>query len=1080
MLPFKLSHYKVEEQIGAGGMGVVYRAHDEQLDRDVAIKILPAGALNDQTARKRFRKEAISLAKLNHPNIATVHEFGAENDKDFLVTEYVAGVTLESKLASGALPFEETVRLGIELMDGLSAAHERGIVHRDIKPANLRLTSDGRLKILDFGLAQLLPQIGDMGTNATETVPGEITGTIPYMAPEILQGEKASASSDIWSAGAVLYEMATGKRAFAHKNSALLIDTILNSSPESPRKLNAEIPEELNAVILKALAKNLKERYQSARDVARDLGKPTTSHLPAPTVRPRRKKMVVAAAVSAVVLIALATGFFLLHRMRPSASRPIVPHHRTVAVLGFKNLSGDASHAWLSTALSEMLNTELSEGDQLRTVPGESIAQMKLSLALRDADSLSPKTLGRIRQNLGSDDVVLGSYLALGNGDLRVDLRLQDTQTGETIATVSEKGSETRIDDLVGKAGADLRTKLGVAPLSDAQSAQVRTSLPDDPEAARLYSQGLQDLRVYNYLAAQQALERVVALKPDYAPAHSALAAAFSSLGYGDKAKQQAQKALDLSASASSEERMQIVGRSHEILQQWPEALEAYRALWGFFPDRVDYGLALARVEMNAGQTKEAEDTLAQLRTLAVSDADAARIDLLDATLGEAEGDFTRDQSKAEQAMTKGQAIGASLLVARSLVLQCDAFERMGQPDRSKDLCVQAKDLYELAGNRAASAGTLLMLGDQLFDHGDYASARRDFDQALAVFREMGIQGDIRNTNERIGNVLYQEGKPLESEAYYNKALQYDLGLHGVVNLASDYGNIANALDDLGDLKGSLKMQQQSLGAFNEVKDNRGAGETLNNLGNLSMEMGNLGEAKGYYEQALALAIQGSYRMGQPYPMVGLADVMKAQGDLPGARKQYEQALAIAEGEKLEDYAMVIHLAIALLDLEDEKFADGEKSARDVLKYLGKDANSSNVGAAAWAILAQNLAREGDLAEARSAADRALAISRPAAAKAPHFEPQLADALVKAKTGKTSEARGELEAMLAEAQKYGYRLNEYELRFTLCEMDASSGAPSAAANLAKLETDARATGFLLVANKARRLAQPKQQATNTN
>jgi serine/threonine protein kinase len=201
MLPTKLSHYTLEEQIGAGGMGVVYRAHDERLERDVGIKVLPAGSLADESARKRFRKEALSLAKLNHPNIATVHEFGTESDTDFLVTEYIAGTTMDSKLAEGALPLSEVVRLGIQLTEGLAAAHERGIVHRDLKPANLRLTPDGRLKILDFGLAQLMPHVSDLTITATVTNSHEVSGTLPYMAPEQLRGEKANASNDIWSAG---------------------------------------------------------------------------------------------------------------------------------------------------------------------------------------------------------------------------------------------------------------------------------------------------------------------------------------------------------------------------------------------------------------------------------------------------------------------------------------------------------------------------------------------------------------------------------------------------------------------------------------------------------------------------------------------------------------------------------------------------------------------------------------------------------------------------------------------------------------------------------------------------------------
>src|SRR3989454_1875259 len=266
-----LGRYRIIEQIGAGGMGVVYRAHDEQLERDVAIKVLPIGTLADEASRKRFRKEALALAKLNHPNIATVHEFGTQDGTDFLVTEYIPGVTLDDKLANGVLPSKEVVALGIQLAQGLSAAHENGVVHRDLKPANLRLTSDGRLKILDFGLAQLMSHPNEVGTTATLTQSQEVTGTLPYMAPEQLRGEPAEVRTDIWAAGGVLYEMATSHRPFGEKVANALAADIIHKAPPSPRSMKSELSPKLEAVILKCLEKEQAKRYQSARELQSDL-----------------------------------------------------------------------------------------------------------------------------------------------------------------------------------------------------------------------------------------------------------------------------------------------------------------------------------------------------------------------------------------------------------------------------------------------------------------------------------------------------------------------------------------------------------------------------------------------------------------------------------------------------------------------------------------------------------------------------------------------------------------------------------------------------------------------------------------
>src|SRR5437867_6743379 len=251
-----LDHYRIIEQIGAVGMGVVYRAHDEQLDRNVALKVLPPGMLGDETARKRFRKEALALAKLNHPNIETVFEFGNQDGVDFLVTEYIPGITLDAKLAPGSLAETEVVRLGTQLAEGLAAAHEQGVIHRDLKPGNLRLTPDGRLKILDFGLAHDLPRANDLGATLTLSEAHQLTtGTPPYMAPEQLRGEAPHVRTDIWSAGVVLYEMATGKRPFPESTGPMLIDAILNREPEPPGKINRRVSQGLGTVILKALDK---------------------------------------------------------------------------------------------------------------------------------------------------------------------------------------------------------------------------------------------------------------------------------------------------------------------------------------------------------------------------------------------------------------------------------------------------------------------------------------------------------------------------------------------------------------------------------------------------------------------------------------------------------------------------------------------------------------------------------------------------------------------------------------------------------------------------------------------------------
>lgn len=271
MIGRTFGHYRILEKLGAGGLGEVYRAHDERLDRDVALKVLRAGILADESARKSFRREALILSKLNHPNIAIVHDFDTRDGIDFLVMEFISGVALNDLLAAGPRPEQEVIRLGRQLAEALIEAHEQRVVHCDLKPSNIKVTSNGSAKVLDFGIARLLGPVSDTATTESLTETHGVAGTIPYMAPEQLRGESVDVRTDIYALGAVLYEMATGKRPFREQLAASLIDAILHHAPVPPSVLNARVSPGLERTILKCLDKDPERRYQSAKELRPDL-----------------------------------------------------------------------------------------------------------------------------------------------------------------------------------------------------------------------------------------------------------------------------------------------------------------------------------------------------------------------------------------------------------------------------------------------------------------------------------------------------------------------------------------------------------------------------------------------------------------------------------------------------------------------------------------------------------------------------------------------------------------------------------------------------------------------------------------
>ena len=402
-----LGHYRILEQIGAGGMGVVYRAHDEQLDRDVAIKVLPSGLLADDGVRKRFRKEALSLAKLNHPNIATVFEFGSQDGIDFLVTEYIPGVTLDAKLAAGTLTEQEVARLGTQLAEGLEAAHQQGVVHRDLKPGNVRLTPDGRLKILDFGLARLMPDASEIGLTVTLSQSQEVTGTLPYMAPEQLRGEPLDFRSDIYSSGAVLYEMATGRRPFEDELSALLTDNILHKPPPPPGQFNPALSPRLEGIVLKCLEKELENRYQSAKELGDDLRRLGTSASGTVAARPpsaKKKWKLTLAAFGVAVVIALLFGLGL-GSWREWLHRSSSPQISSLAVLPLENLSSDREQEYFVDGMTEALITELAKISSLKVISRTSAMHYKGT----------HKSLPEIARELNVDAVVEGTVARSGD-----------------------------------------------------------------------------------------------------------------------------------------------------------------------------------------------------------------------------------------------------------------------------------------------------------------------------------------------------------------------------------------------------------------------------------------------------------------------------------------------------------------------------------------------------------------------------------------------------------------------------------------------------------------------------------------
>jgi serine/threonine protein kinase len=485
--------FRIVRRIAQGGMGEVWEAEDlEFAGERVAVKTIRPEIARDAWAVSRFRREIQLSKKVTHPNVCRAydlfhHDVPGEEWITFLTMELLPGETLAVRIARmGPMPTAAAQPIARQVTAALAAAHAAGVVHGDFKSSNVMVTGEGaaaRAVVTDFGLARRENPGGDRVSSASV----HFGGTPAYMAPEQVNGGGPSIPGDVYALGVVLYEMVTGRLPFAGETA--FAAALTSTPPPSPRRFATDLDPAWERTILRCLAADPRQRFSRAAEVLRALGaeaadpgsspSPVLSGAPAsplslppsPHRADSRRQAWLAAALGCTILAAAATGLW----MRSSSGQPetaelsgaarTIPH-RSVAVLGFKNLSGRPEAAWLSGALSEMLTTDLSDGGMLRVIPAETVAHMKVDLALADFDSLERDSLARIRGKLGSDFVILGSYIALGReagGRIRLDLRIQDARTGETVAAVSRNGTEAELFDLVGGAGAALRRELGVA-----------------------------------------------------------------------------------------------------------------------------------------------------------------------------------------------------------------------------------------------------------------------------------------------------------------------------------------------------------------------------------------------------------------------------------------------------------------------------------------------------------------------------------------------------------------------------------------------------------------------------------------
>jgi serine/threonine protein kinase/tetratricopeptide (TPR) repeat protein len=1073
-----LGRLHVVARLGAGGMGEVWRADDPKLRRTVAVKRVSIRDAGDPGEAARLLREGQRLSALNHPNIAGVYDVLEQGGEIFLVMEYVEGQSLRQRL-SQPLNLNQFFEIAIQCADALTAAHERGILHSDVKPENVMLTESGQVKLLDFGVARRLAAADSTGAAATQTFStfAPVGGTPSYMAPEVLTGSMPDFRSDIFSLGVVLYEMLGGRHPFLGATPTVTAMQILQQEATPLNKLSRPVPPPLALVVAKAIHKKPDERYQSPRELAADLRAVRLGSRPAispsysfPGQRNWKVPLfggIAAALVLAAVLV-VRHREQIFHGFRPVAPPPAVKTRTSVAVLGFKNLTDRPDKAWLSTALAEMLSAELASGGQLRLVSGEQIARASRDVPWSLTDT--PKdSLPRLRANLDTDYITTGSYAVVGEGEksqIRLDFRLEDTTAGGTVAEEAAAGSEADVFELVSQIGARLRERLGAGHVTSQQATEVRASLPANPKAARLYSEGLNKLRAFETSAARDLLTQAVEADPRSPQAHAALSAAWLELGYNPKAKAEAQRAFELSTNLGNDERLWTEAQYRDLNNESAKAVEIVRTLVDLYPDNLAYGLRLASLENSAGDPKQSRATLEALRKLPPPAGDDPRIDLAEATASESLGDYKQEQQLAATAAGKGEARGIRLVVAQALKYENAALRQLGQDDQANADLAKAKVLFAAAGDLKNSGITLVWSADFLMGKGDLAGARKQAEEALLIFRQIGNQLYAAQALNEVGMVASEQGKLAEAISCYEQALRNYREAEYKVTIGDELANIGEVLVRQGDFAGAKKNFEEAIQIFDEVGDKNAGGVTEANLGTVLKKSGDLAGASQHYARAVQLETETGDKAAQAAALYGLAEILIEQDDLKQAREKSEQALALYRELQRPSYVSRSLTQSAEISLEEGKPSDSEKFASDALHELDASALSAPP-AEAHAVMALALLAENKMSEARDAAQQAAAFAAKGVDLEPKYDAALSVARVDLAEGKFAEARKQIAPVLSQPGRAVHVPYWLEARLTQGEIGLKSGQTAAArAQLTALEKEAREKKFLLIARKA--------------
>jgi tetratricopeptide (TPR) repeat protein/predicted Ser/Thr protein kinase len=1050
--------YEILQILGEGGMGAVYKARDRELNRMVALKVIRPDLAGSQVIIDRFKQELLLSTQVTHKNVVRIYDLNEAEGMKFITMEYVEGEDLRALMKQKKLSPAEAVEIMQQVCRALEAAHSVGIIHRDLKPQNVMRDKSGRILVMDFGLARTLE-----GDGMTQT--GALVGTMDYMSPEQALGKDLDQRSDLFALGLIFYELLTGKMPYKADSvvASLLKRTQERAAPVSSH--DGSIPKQLSDIVSHCMEPDVKLRYQTAAQILADLDAwqgghaAATLHFPS-GVRPwgRSYPWHWFGAAAAVVILAIVGFLFRGKLFGPTAKQMSTGPVVSLAILPFRNASGDASLNWLGPSLADMLSTDVGQSTQLRTVSPDRLHQVLADLQITPATAIDPTMLRRVADSTSADTVVWGQYAKFGD-QIRVDASLQDLKHDRRVPLKIDAAGEKDIPGAVDRLADAIRKNLAVSSdvIKELQASSFQPT-SNSMVALRAYNHGLELLRAGKNLEALKEFQSATKEDTSFALAFSKLAQVYANLGYNTDAEAASRKAVDLSHNLPARAQYLIAANHARVIKDYSKAIESYEQLAKVAPNDPDAQfalagvyeetnafdkarqhcgkvleidpqsgealLAMARIEMRSENPQASLEYLNRALTLAIKLENAEEEAMVRQSMGVAYFELNKPEEALrnyQQSLAIKRRLGQKRGIADSLEAIGQLQAAIGKFDLALNGYKQGLQLRREIGDKSGIGEALIDLSLFYSERGQNDEALKLLKEALQIQREVGNQKYVALCLNAIGSAYFAKGSYEDARTYFEQALQLREKLNLPTDIADTLHNLAENSSNVGDYGQAVAYYLRALELRRSSNDKRGAAIELYSLGRVFEYQGRYGAALNSEQVALKTFRElQDHSLWMGYISSGYGGAFVQMGRDGEAQKEFSEAIQLARQFKNES------LIAQTLDLQGDgffyrgDFKAAEKLYRQALEAASHSSDRGQVLLSKISVskvaVEQRPSREAIRNLTRLAEEADTLGLKYSAAECSTY---VAEAFIKTKN--FSQARLELERALGNAERLGLR-----------------------------------------------------------